>query len=69
MSVNGPEDCGVSCIDTFQLIVTSEIYPAEYYVTNFILESNLFEDYTNNGIKDLEFLCLIIFTLQKGLLK
>ena len=53
VTVDGPEGCEEDCTDAFQLIVTSDIYPQENYVKVFQLESNLFEDYTNDGIKDL----------------
>ena len=53
VNVTGPDDCGDSCTDQFQLTVTSEIYPQEYYVKSFSLESNLFQDNNTDGIKDL----------------
>ena len=53
VTVDGPEDCGTDCTDTFQLTITSEIFPQEYYVRAFNLESNLFQDNNSDGVKDL----------------
>ena len=53
VNVSGPENCANNCSDQFQLTVTSEIYPQEYYVKSFNLESSLFLDNNNDGIKDL----------------
>lgn len=53
VDVSGPENCGSNCSDQFQLTVTSEIYPQEYYVKSFNLESSLFLDNNNDGVKDL----------------
>ena len=53
VNVSGPENCANNCSDQFQLTVTSEIYPQEYYVKSFNLESSLFLDNNSDGIKDL----------------
>ena len=51
VTVDGPNTCE-NCTDQFQLIVTSEIFPQEYYVRSFQLESDLFQDYNNDGTYD-----------------
>ena len=50
VNVDGPD--GIMT-DTFQLIVTSDIYPQEYYVKTFDLQVQLFNDNDNDGINDL----------------
>lgn len=52
VTVDGPDTCE-NCTDQFQLVVTSEIFPQEYYVRSFQLESDLFQDYNSDGTYDL----------------
>ena len=52
VTVDGPDDCE-NCSDQCQLIITSEIFPQEYYVRSFLLESDLYQNYNNDDTFDL----------------